>query len=47
MIPYAQLRYDIGEHEPKIPHSIGFRGKRIVSYGEGRLTLDLPLIHDV
>jgi hypothetical protein len=31
----------------KIPHSIGFSGKRIVSYGEGRSTLDLPLIHEV
>jgi len=28
-------------------HSIGFSGKRIVSYGEGRSTLDLPLIHEV
>jgi len=31
----------------KIPHSIGFSGKRIVSYGKGRSTLDLPLIHEV
>jgi hypothetical protein len=29
------------------PHSIGFSGKRIVSYGKGRSTLDLPLIHEV
>ena len=27
-------------------HSIGFRGRRIASYGEGRSTLDFPLIHD-
>jgi hypothetical protein len=36
---------DQGEREN--PHSIGFSGKRIVSYGEGRSTLDLPLIHGV
>jgi hypothetical protein len=44
-------------HEPKdfsaseitreIPHSIEFSGKWIVSYGEGRSILDLPLIHEV
>ncbi len=34
-------------HRIKFPHSIGFSGKRIVSYGEGRSTLDLPLIHEV
>ena len=28
------------------PHSIGLSGKRIVSYGEGRSTLDLPLVHE-
>src|SRR5207244_1761810 len=28
------------------PHSIGFSGRRIASYGEGRSTLDFPLIHD-
>jgi hypothetical protein len=31
----------------KLAHSIGFSGKRIVSYGEGRSTLDLPLIREV
>jgi hypothetical protein len=29
------------------PHSTRFSGKRIVSYGEGRSTLNLPLIHEV
>jgi len=24
----------------------GFSGRRVVSYGEGRSTLDFPLIHD-
>jgi hypothetical protein len=28
------------------PHSIEFSGRRIASYGEGRSTLDFPLIHD-
>ncbi len=27
-------------------HSIEFSGGRIASYGEGRSTLDFPLIHD-
>jgi len=30
----------------KISHSIEFSGERIASYGEGRSTLDFPLIHD-
>ena len=28
------------------PHSIELSGERIASYGEGRSTLDFPLIHD-
>ena len=31
----------------KISHSIGFSGRRIASYGEGRSTLDLPLRYAV
>jgi hypothetical protein len=41
-----QLSLNITQAYRTYTHSIELSGERIASYGEGRSTLDFPLIHD-